>query len=88
MDAKELAAQLESAMQGDNAKQVLGVLGDFGIELSEDELDKIAGGIRLEDGHLYDLFAKKLQGLDLGNELLSKLETALASFAPNGLMGR
>lgn len=88
MNAKELASQLESAMQGENANKVLGMLGEYGIELSEDELDQIAGGIKLEDGLLHDLFAKKLQSLDLGGELLSKLETALASFAPNGLMGR
>lgn len=88
MNAKDLVSQLESAMQGENANKVLGMLGDLGIELSEDELDQVAGGIRMEDGRLHDLLAEKIQGMALGGELLSKLETMLASFAPNGLMGR
>lgn len=89
MDTRDLVQQLETALDGATAGQRLEVLGKLGVELTDDEFDLVSGGVLLEDGRLHDLLSDKLAKLtDASDGLLSALDNAIASIAPNGLMGR
>ena len=88
MDTNELAKQLESALDAATDKQRLEVLGKLGVELTDDDLEQVVGGVMLADGRLHNLLMEKIESLVSMPDILKMLDEAVASVAPNGLMGK